>query len=263
MFAEDLLEETGAPCSPLEPDLKPDLSNLGKSELGEEEGESSVKQEQSQSDIERHDEREDRMTELSSRKPTKSQNSTRSSRGPKLKPQKTSNKSIKPERSSKDMKQKRMLNTYQHVRPSELRPTGKITCDICGRMAKNYDCMRKHMVRFHMAGGRGKGAKGRETAADESEKNDVDYSCISSADLRPAGPYECDICHMKLSRFDAMRAHLKRHSAGRQPMVECEICHAKMVHQASLKVHMRKHTGKLPYMCDVCGKSFNHPFHLR
>lgn len=146
-------------------------------------------------------------------------------------------------------KKKRQFNRYQHARPSDLRPAGKITCDICGRVSKNYDCMRKHMLRFHMS-------------AERRAEGAIDYSYVTVTDLRTAGPYECDMCHLKLSRFDNMRQHLQRHLTAKTP-IECQICHTKLVHRTSLKVHMRLHTGQLPYMCDACGKSFNHPYHLR
>lgn len=161
-----------------------------------------------------------------------------------VKPSQRNDRTVKIENNPMEMQPTWYSNTSTKILTSDLRPIGRLLCDICGKSSKSFDAMRKHMALYHM-------------------KKRTNIPPRANTELRPPPPYECDYCHITLVTFDGLRQHLKRHISKVDTHVECTVCKKRLLTESSLKVHMRRHTGELPYMCHMCGKSFNHPHHLK
>lgn len=152
--------------------------------------------------------------------------------------------------------QQNSTHESKRMRPCELRPSGEIYCDICGTSAKNFESIRKHMRTYHILPKMAQRKRAQPTDA-------YDYSAVLLAELRTAGPYECDICHTIVTSFDGLKVHIMRHLFPDENKLECDVCKKTFFSRGSLTAHKRTHTGELPYMCHICAKSFNHPSHLK
>ncbi|XP_045181739.1 zinc finger and BTB domain-containing protein 24-like isoform X7 [Mercenaria mercenaria] len=49
---------------------------------------------------------------------------------------------------------------------------------------------------------------------------------------------------------------------GVQPKYRCELCGKLFLYKSKHDVHMRKHTGDRPYTCNICNRSFKHPYQV-
>ncbi|BFZ24180.1 hypothetical protein BsWGS_27219 [Bradybaena similaris] len=71
-------------------------------------------------------------------------------------------------------------------------------------------------------------------------------------------PYKCDMCGASFTSTNAVKYHLKKHTA-----YKCDICDNFFTTSNYLKNHMRIHTGEKPYMCYVCAASFTSALGLK
>ncbi|KAK3732181.1 hypothetical protein RRG08_026563 [Elysia crispata] len=73
--------------------------------------------------------------------------------------------------------------------------------------------------------------------------------------FEPKGCYECVKCGKQFSTPHGLEVHVRRTHSGRRPYA-CDICNKTFGHAVSLSQHRAVHTQERSFQCQQCGKSF-------
>lgn len=66
-------------------------------------------------------------------------------------------------------------------------------------------------------------------------------------------PYECPVCHKKISNQANLRTHIRTHT-GDKPH-RCGICGKSFSRNGTLQTHLTIHSGVKLYKCEICGRA--------
>lgn len=97
-----------------------------------------------------------------------------------------------------------------------------IQCDICQQTFKHQNSLHKHKRYVH----------------------------TTSRD------FICDICGKAFKQSDTLNTHRRLHIQGKTKDYQCEVCGKYLSGSTALSVHMNIHSGAMPFICEICGRSF-------
>ena len=83
----------------------------------------------------------------------------------------------------------------------------------------------------------------------DAQPNDTDFTGFEK------GSYECVKCLKQFSTPHGLEVHVRRTHSGKRPY-ECDICSKTFGHSVSLTQHRAVHTQEKTFSCQQCGKSF-------
>ena len=69
------------------------------------------------------------------------------------------------------------------------------------------------------------------------------------------GAYECTTCQKKFTTPHGLEVHVRRSHTGKRPF-ECEVCNKTFGHSVSLSQHRAVHSQERSFTCKQCGKCF-------
>lgn len=97
-----------------------------------------------------------------------------------------------------------------------------IQCDICQQTFKHQNSLHKHKRYVHTA----------------------------------SRDFICDICGKAFKQSDTLNTHRRLHIQGKTKDYQCEVCGKYLSGSTALSVHMNIHSGAMPFICEICGRSF-------
>ncbi len=77
----------------------------------------------------------------------------------------------------------------------------------------------------------------------------------NKADRKPTGAYECAKCRKIFTTAHGLEVHVRRSHSGRRPY-ECDVCNKTFGHAVSLSQHRAVHSQERSFQCKQCGKTF-------
>ena len=83
----------------------------------------------------------------------------------------------------------------------------------------------------------------------DAQQNDTDFHGFDK------GSFECVKCLKQFSTPHGLEVHVRRTHSGKRPY-ECDICSKTFGHSVSLSQHRAVHTQEKTFSCQQCGKSF-------
>jgi len=116
-------------------------------------------------------------------------------------------------------KQVSRQSMIRHLLNHDILPNEPSPCSICGKIFKNYLCLRDH-EKFH----------------------------------RMERKYACQHCDMKFRYPDKLKRHIRVHT--REKPYQCNECGRQFAQASQLKTHSNVHSGEKPYECEKCYKKF-------
>ena len=78
---------------------------------------------------------------------------------------------------------------------------------------------------------------------------------LKSSSSRQKGTYECTKCNKVFTTAHGLEVHVRRSHSGKRPF-ECDICHKTFGHAVSLNQHRSVHNQAKSFTCPQCGKCF-------
>ena len=96
----------------------------------------------------------------------------------------------------------------------------------------------------------------RQYSEDElSEAKKSPLSSPSSPNMIPHGTFTCLDCSKVFSTPHGLEVHVRRSHSGKRPYA-CDLCHKTFGHAVSLSQHRAVHSQERSFSCKECGKSF-------
>lgn len=136
---------------------------------------------------------------------------------------------------------KRFSSDYLlHGHTANMHLTENASCDICGKVRRNREYIRRHMF-MHL-----------KVPCKTCGKPISEHTVKRHMMLHESTIYECQLCPKIFKMNKNLKEHISRmHSTSRHAKVKCTVC-KKMTKKQNLKQHMKTHSPQTIWQCELC-----------